>query len=166
MKNLIIAGDTKILHLINSNFHCNTFSLFFKYFTHLGGASFSITTSLLAFFIIPQKASNIVFFSLALSHLLVRIIKKVVCRLRPYVNSNVKYMTPLLKDYSFPSGHSASSFALATSLGILIPILSPYLYFMAILVCISRIYLGHHYPTDTIIGATIGYISAIIVSLA
>jgi membrane-associated phospholipid phosphatase len=63
---------------------------------------------------------------------------------------------------SFPSGHTSSSFALATSLSINFPrwyvILPTYAY--AATVSYSRLHLGVHYPSDVLAGAIIGTGSA------
>lgn len=58
--------------------------------------------------------------------------------------------------WSFPSGHSATSFACASVLGRRYPRPRPLFYSMASLVAFSRVYLGHHYPLDVASGATIG----------
>lgn len=60
--------------------------------------------------------------------------------------------------YSFPSGHSAASFAIATSLSISYPhwyVIAPSMLY-ATTVAISRPWLGAHYPTDIAVGAAIG----------
>lgn len=65
-------------------------------------------------------------------------------------------------DRSFPSGHTSSAFALATSLTIVYPkwyIVAPS-YFWAASVGYSRMNLGMHYPTDVIAGAVLGAGSA------
>ena len=59
---------------------------------------------------------------------------------------------------SFPSGHTSSSFALATSLSLTYPkwyIIAPS-YTWAATVGYSRMHLGVHYPSDVFAGAIIG----------
>lgn len=57
---------------------------------------------------------------------------------------------------SFPSGHSASGFAFATSVGRDLPALALPLRFLAGAVAYSRVHTGVHYPSDALIGAIIG----------
>jgi len=57
---------------------------------------------------------------------------------------------------SFPSGHSASAFAFASSVGQDLPALALGLNFLAAAVAYSRVHTGVHYPGDTVVGAVIG----------
>ncbi len=57
---------------------------------------------------------------------------------------------------SFPSGHSASGFAFAASVGRDIPALALPLRFLAGAVAYSRVHTGVHYPSDVLIGSIIG----------
>ena len=57
---------------------------------------------------------------------------------------------------SFPSGHSASAFAFASSVGDELPILGTPLLFLAGGVAYSRVHTGVHYPGDAIIGSLVG----------
>lgn len=57
---------------------------------------------------------------------------------------------------SFPSGHTATAFAMAFVAGNRHPRLRIPLYAIALGTAFSRVYLGHHYPSDVIAGAVIG----------
>lgn len=76
-------------------------------------------------------------------------------------------LMPCPADHSFPSGHACSSFATAGSLmwsmgkrwnAIRIPALA-----LAILIAFSRIYVGVHYPTDVLTGATVGLLGSFLI---
>lgn len=72
--------------------------------------------------------------------------------------------------YSWPSCHAANTFALATLLSCVMQSrrFTALIFTWAILVSISRIYLGVHYPTDLLCGAAFGsvfgYVALLIVS--
>ena len=57
---------------------------------------------------------------------------------------------------SFPSAHATSSAAAAIVLGRLAPEARPYLYTLAAVICLSRPYLGLHYPSDVAAGVLLG----------
>jgi undecaprenyl-diphosphatase len=59
-------------------------------------------------------------------------------------------------NWSFPSGHSASSFAAARMLTCVWPKKWPLFYGVAVLVGFSRVYAGAHYPSDVLSGAVAG----------
>jgi undecaprenyl-diphosphatase len=59
-------------------------------------------------------------------------------------------------DTSFPSGHTAGSFAAALALSTFYPKDSALLFLLASGVGLSRVYLGHHFPSDVGVGAVLG----------
>lgn len=58
--------------------------------------------------------------------------------------------------FSFPSGHTITAFAMALSVSGFYPVLLPIMLFLAISVGVSRIILGMHFLSDVLAGAGIG----------
>lgn len=98
-------------------------------------------------------------------------IKDFELRNRPYMTINNEEMNLLVKvkktedgkykntrssKKSFPSNHSANIFFIYFILSILYPNKNKYFLFIAMIIGISRIYVGVHYPFDVISGAAIG----------
>ena len=89
------------------------------------------------------------------------LLKNFVARTRPYdVNTGIQLLVAKLRDYSFPSGHTAASFASATALYFAgeKKLWKPALV-LACLIAVSRLYLYVHYPTDVLGGVVIGIIA-------
>ena len=87
-------------------------------------------------------------------------LKPLIARTRPYVTlESIIPLGHLPGDHSFPSGHSAGSFAAAWALyrsakkKFGVPAL-----ILAGLIALSRLYVGVHYPTDVLGGVVIGII--------
>ncbi|MFJ9771506.1 phosphatase PAP2 family protein [Kitasatospora sp. NPDC101157] len=68
----------------------------------------------------------------------------------------VNRYVPMPVSASFPSGHTASAFALATAVGTLLPATGPPLTLLACAVGYSRVHAGVHYPGDVLAGAFLG----------
>ena len=94
--------------------------------------------------------------SLGTTYLVQRLIKPYFRRQRPFVNREVLVVGIRTADASFPSGHTASSFAAATALSTFYPNAAPVVFGLAALVGASRVHLGHHFPSDVGVGSLIG----------
>lgn len=85
------------------------------------------------------------------------ILKPLLARVRPYdINTAVTLLIKAPTDYSFPSGHTQSGFAVAAAVFMWkkrwgIPAL-----ILAALIAFSRMYLYVHYPTDVLGGFLFG----------
>jgi membrane-associated phospholipid phosphatase len=89
-------------------------------------------------------------------------LKSIAKRDRPYETYPEIDNVTVEDSYSFPSAHTSSAFATATSLSMAYPkwyVIAP-TFLWAGAVGYSRMYLGVHYPTDVLAGAIIGSGSA------
>ena len=102
--------------------------------------------------------------SLGTTYVVQRMLKPVFRRKRPWVDRDVLVVGIRTTDASFPSGHSASSFAAATAVATFYPKAAPVAFALATGVGLSRVHLGHHFPSDVAAGALIGIASGTVVS--
>ncbi len=84
-------------------------------------------------------------------------LKKLFARSRPNLQSDFSELVKKHRDYSFPSGHACSSSLVATILYLASSPLFFFVFPLALLICLSRIYLSVHYPSDVLVGIIIGY---------
>lgn len=84
------------------------------------------------------------------------IIKNVVRRSRPFFHKNYKLLIKQPWDYSFPSGHTLSSFAAATVLFFLNKDVAILALIYAGLIALSRLYLRVHFFTDVFFSMVLG----------
>jgi undecaprenyl-diphosphatase len=94
--------------------------------------------------------------SLAATYIVQTRVKPIFRRVRPFVNREARVVGIRPADHSFPSGHTASSFAAATALAFFYPRAAPLAYAVATGVGMSRVHLGVHFPSDAAVGGVIG----------
>lgn len=91
------------------------------------------------------------------------LLKNSIRRDRPAVGiASFKAFVVPSDQFSFPSGHTAAAFMFALLVLQYYPAFAPVCYIWAMLIGISRVLLGVHYPTDIVAGALLGSTSALI----
>ncbi len=90
--------------------------------------------------------------------LLAEILKRLTGRARPPVHR----LGGPVGSSSFPSGHATTAFACATVLAAFAPRLRVPLFALAVLIALSRLYNGDHYPLDVLAGAVLGVVTALL----
>ncbi len=149
-----------ILDFIRENFSCKFLDYFFVGITRLSdkGIFWIILALVLLCFKKTRKTGICLGVVLIIGEILGnQILKKVFERPRPYtVNPNVELVIDKLSSFSFPSGHSRCAVECAVAIfannkkwGIAAIV-------VAVLTCLSRMYLYVHYPTDVLAGAALG----------
>ena len=120
----------------------------------------------LAFLITGFEAYNLLvpWAAVAISWIVAEGAKYLFDRARPFISDTE--IAPLVKtpsSSSFPSGHSATAAAGTLTLSVVYPAFAPALLLSGVLVALSRIYLGVHYPFDVLAGLFIGTATAAVV---
>lgn len=160
---LIKKSDIAVFYLFNRRFRCRILNLLMNVITQLGSTFFSIFLPLALLLSGKSILRNIgvrMAVLLILTQLIVQGVKRLVNRPRPYRTlDRVIAVKPPACKYSFPSGHTATAFSLGFVLALSIPAFSQLFLLGALLVGISRVYLGFHYPTDVLVGFLISYLS-------
>ena len=128
-----------------------------------GGIIWLVLSGLLCVFPKYRKTGVTMLTALALDVLLCNVmLKPLVGRMRPFtVNTGVELLINAPKDFSFPSGHTAASFAAAFALLFVKNKLWIPSMILASLIAFSRVYLYVHYPTDVLAGILLGLIVSV-----
>lgn len=134
---------------------------FWMLMTHMGGARVTIAACLLGLaFPTSRFAAAHTAVALLVAFLISQIIKRSVSRERP---ADTRFGNTIITPpdrFSFPSGHSAASMAVAAMYALTFPSLGIWLLPVAVMVGYSRVALGVHYPLDVIAGQAIGLLTA------
>jgi undecaprenyl-diphosphatase len=91
--------------------------------------------------------------------LLVTVFKELFDRARPpLADATLDPIGIVPASASFPSGHAATAFAAAVAIGLVHPRLRRPLLALAVVVALSRVYLGVHYVLDVLAGTALGVV--------
>ena len=155
--------------LLINRFHFKLLDYFFVLFTNLGNGIFVI--GLMVFMLVRKKVgwTAQIGISFLISGLLVQVIKHLIHSPRPklfFGPGTIHCIQGITGTgtASFPSGHTATIFALTTLLSIYFPDRRSGIFFIliAILTGFSRIYLSQHFPIDVLAGSFAGVLTSMV----
>ena len=167
MTNAVTRGDLAVLDFIRDHFSCGFLDAVIPVVTRLGdsGVIWIVMAAALLLFPRTRKYGLAAALALVIGALICNVtLKPLVARIRPYELADMaqRLLIDPPSDFSFPSGHTTSSFAAATALAASKAKGWPAAMALAVIIAFSRLYLYVHYPTDVIAGAVIGAASGLI----
>jgi len=162
MPDIIQQFDEQALVWIAEHIRCGLLDPFMKLYTQLGntGMLFIMLGVLMLLFKQTRKAGFSALCAMLIGLIVVNFtIKPLVSRPRPWlVIKNFVNLVPEHDPNSFPSGHTNAAFAFALA----VCMSAPRRWMKAAAVCaavvmgLSRLYVGVHFPSDVLAGAVIG----------
>lgn len=170
MLELINNIDSHIMLFVQNYIRCPILSAIFVPLTKSGdGGLLLMAIGIILTVLKRTRKTGVVFLiSLVMCYIINDVVlKNIFERSRPFVA--VEELELLIKkpvSFSFPSGHTAVTFACAVSMLRMKEKYSVLALVYAFLIGFSRIYVGAHYPTDVLCGAIVGSLTAVAVTYA
>lgn len=167
--------DAAILQALEK-IRCPFLDVFFSVFTALGEEFVIAAIIAVVYICFSKRIGEQALVTVMTASCVTTGIKSAVRRLRPFVNGTVDKVNvdnivvstaDLDPDMSFPSGHATATSSFFTTLAIRIrkPLVIVLSALFVLLVMLSRLYLGVHYPTDVLTGLAIGVACAFLWNL-
>ena len=167
----ILDLDLKGCLYFNHLSHSHAIAQFFKLISRLGDGAFWYAMLLVVWYVQGLNYSVqilYVFLGSLVGTTIYKLLKQKTVRPRPYQVHQVIIMGERpLDHFSFPSGHTLHAVMVTVTLGYIQPILFMLMLPFTLLIALSRMILGLHYPSDVIVGAIIGAsVASMIILLA
>lgn len=186
-----MGWDADLLIFLQENVRNDFLDIVMKLITHTGDKGILMIAIIAALLIIPKTRSIGIMtaMSLAIEAILNNVIlKNLVARTRPYeAIEGLVNIIEKQKDFSFPSGHTGSTFAVSGVILVIalfgmpiiakernlireksslaMRIIAVVFTIYSVLLGFSRLYVGVHYPTDVLAGLALGLITSAIAYL-
>ena len=160
-KQSILAFDSTIISFVQG-FEAPMLTTIMKMFTFIGGTKpiivISVLILIILYVVLKHRSELVLFIAIIIgANVLFLTLKQLFHRVRPDLHRLAE-----ATNYSFPSGHATMAFALYNTLTFLLwghissrlgrTVLIIFSVYMILIIGISRIYLGVHYPSDIISG--------------
>ncbi len=167
MIDAIIAFDVSLLRFFNSSLEAAFLDWLLPPLTDkkvlaVGGALFGVVAYLRG----TDNVRRVLILSAAaliLSEVLVLSLKELVGRTRPcHALEGLRVLVGCSDSYTMPSRHAADAFTLMLFYSYYWLRLAPLFIFAALFISLTRLYVGVHYPSDLLAGATQGAVIAFI----
>lgn len=152
--------DEQIMLFVQDYLRFDLLTPIMKFFTYIGnaGAVWIVLWLVLLCRKSTRVRGNIMILAVGVTAIVNNlIIKNIVARARPYdAIATLETLVPQLGSYSFPSGHASSSIAAAVALTMLFGKRGAWSFIPAVIIALSRVFVGVHYPSDVAVGALVG----------
>ena len=151
------------------------FKSFFHTITNFGDSSYYFLITIALFFILKKRKDKslimkniydinlFTFYNLALSGIIVQVLKHLIGRPRPKMllseshSLDLNIFTFNSSFHSFPSGHTATIFSVVFVFYFLFPSIKKYILGIGIFVGLTRFIIGAHHLTDVIAGCCVAF---------
>ena len=171
----IMQQNDILFYFINRGLDNNFLDFLMPTITDFGSFVAMGIICILLFIFGGEKGKKVAVLGLAalfVANVAVYFLKIIIAEPRPFlVLPNVDQLVAENEIYSFPSGHTASSFAVMVVIGLMYKLnfkgknyrlIYPLVAFASV-IAFSRVYIGVHYPLDVVFGALVGSLSALLV---
>lgn len=161
----LLAMDARLLLWIQDHLRIEALNGVVCFITSLGNTGMIWIAMSLVLLVIPRtrRWGLTCAIALIIGYLVTNVtLKNIVHRIRPYeVMESLRILIPPEHDLSFPSGHATCSLAASWALFRIAPkkFGVPALV-LGVLISLSRLYVGVHYPTDVLAGVLVGLAAA------
>ena len=153
--------ETRYCVLLNQSSQGTVLRYFFRAVSRLGDGVFWYTL-ILCLAYVHQEANGVnqslhILLTGITGVAIYKFLKERLVRERPYIRSaNIIQAAPALDRYSFPSGHTMHAVCFSILFSYYLAEINSLVWGFTILVAMSRVILGLHYPTDVAAGALLG----------
>lgn len=167
--NTVTQFDFRILDFIQNHIKCGFLDFLMPKVTFLGNKGIVwIVTALILLLFSRHRKKGVMMAAGLVSGLIVCnfLLKNIVARDRPcWINEQIPMLIKIPGDYSFPSGHTMSSFVSSSVLFHCSRKAGAAAFLLSFMIAFSRLYLYVHFPTDVLAGALIGIVLGVIICI-